>query len=705
VRLGTLSCPDDDRTAPRRRRRFQPIPKEVLEPALARIEWLLSLGHELRAMPWLLSMSRVEYRIVQLWLAGASHGGAGRCGTRILDYLPFDPNSTEWGEWLRESLARPAAPAGTGSRTWTPVADRSRGVLLRQSAVGTDGGGAGGLGEHRARGAAGKSAGEKLPAGGSIVGDLPLAPTLEETTDGLPWDWERPELSCARLECLFGEGSRNWTSYGTGGNWKNDSGRGILVSRNETARVNRRAMAILCQYLRDYWRALLAAPEAAPDEVRGTYPFDPGSGEHGRDIVEGWPGAAGGPAPDLPLPGGELQTIRNEAYTWARVHGNFYVQLGQPEHLIWSSSSEHAENVNQRLDFGASPDEADAIGLALRFLEASFQPFPDGVSAFRHWESVYRDIAAAARDVADWPPFGFSIAGHDVVAENEAWHTGTLDSALCIVPRSGLDGIGIERHATARGNAADRVVSLNRRSDEDGTRPPLRRAVQAVVALREGAVEYLSRSSGAPDVLVPDRLPGCDERPDPSDETYGLSQAALWEAASRIVRLAALILHEGTHVLAWFRWTESTGVSCEWFDGPSHGEPPDAIPSIQEYEFESGIGALIGGVFGVVQQVYAGHWTFPGLVVHPHYGVTLFESWWEAVFRHNRAPLLDLQVASCECSSDGAPGPGHPLHWGWPDLTCSLDELCGRIAPADWSSRQSWPSDWPFGNGSCVPLT
>jgi hypothetical protein len=456
-------------------------------------------------------------------------------------------------------------------------------------------------------------------------------------------------------------------------------------------------MSILCRYLRGYWRALLELPpsqrayDALGNSTFGTYPLDAGDGPFGRWIFDHWVGDSDGPAPDLPSPSGTMRFLDSRDYDWSRVHENFYI-IREPDVALRLSlfrgdealaGSRPARDLQDRWEFGATDVEADTIGLALRFLQASFRPMGGSPSAFRHWESLYREGESET-------PFGFSVAAHDVVSETEAWHRGDLDHALCNVLRTGLDGAGFAATAGGRGNAADRIVSLNRDNSD------FRRANDAVVALREAAVAYLAISEN----LHPD----CDSRPPPDDDRLGLSQDLFWKAASRLAQLAELILHEGTHVLCWSRWEESSGIAGEWFDGPAHGEPFVSFPSIQSYDFGSGGSAFSAVALGVQPPWFLSRLPGPPLRVHPHYAVTLFAAWWECLIRHNRAPLMSVQRHSCSCLGTSSPSlPEHPAHWGWLDGTCMVEWLNVGTQPLGWSQSSSWPaSTWGMDNFDCA---
>jgi hypothetical protein len=182
-----------------------------------------------------------------------------------------------------------------------------------------------------------------------------------------------------------------------------------------------------------------------------------------------------------------------------------------------------------------------------------------------------------------------------------------------------------------------------------------------------------------------------------------LNQDLIFKAAAALVDLAELILHEATHVLCWSRWSQASGISGEWFDGPAHGEPTASLASIQSYDFTTGAVAATAINSGVVPPWFAGQTPSTSIMVHPHYAVTLFGVWWVAVFRHNRAPLMDLQRASCACpaEADGPMLPQFPLHWGWLDLTCGAGVPLS-IAPLGWGSRSSWVNTgWDMGNEEC----
>jgi hypothetical protein len=441
-------------------------------------------------------------------------------------------------------------------------------------------------------------------------------------------------------------------------------------------------MDVLCAYLRDYWQALLASGSSF-----GTYPFDSGAGEFGRHEFSGWPGANGAPAADLPVPGGTLETLTDSAFSWFRVHGNFWLARNVSALLY----QEHPAIPATQWNFGAHEIEADTIGLALRLLEASFQPLGGAPSAFRHWESLYTGD--------DGPTFGFVVAGNDVVEETTAWHNGSLAHSLAIVVRSGLDGIGDERDASGRGNAADRTVSLNREH------PRVSRAINNLSLLRNAALGYVQLTGPFAQQAGLPTVPDCASRPSPSDLTYGLNQNVFWNAAADLVDLAELILHKATHVLCWSRWSQASGISGEWFDGPAHGEPTASLASIQSYDFSSGAVAVTAINAGVVPPWFAGQIPSTSIRVHPHYAVTLFGVWWVAVFRHNRAPLMDLQRASCACpaEADGPMVPQFPLHWGWFDFTCGAGALPPGVTPLGWDSRSSWVSTgWDMGNEECI---
>lgn len=595
--------------------------------ALRVVLTLLGLGQYLSLMPWVVSAFRAEIGAVREWVereerrtrtcCGDGDGEPEPCGTTVLAYLPFDPQVDPWPLfWVRafsagDGLDVEAAPLdGVDLPLSVPAILRGSPWLrfdVRGPQISQGWGSAGGSTPSGSPARQGTpSFAEGSSGGGSGGRVLQGSGGGHPNPPDPPWDAGRPELSCEYFRALVARYVTNAEEFAQGpsGDYV---GRGALL-QSADAQLHRPVVDLICTYLRDYWRAILAlqaeSPGLDPATVFGTFPFE-GSRPGHRDLVEGWPVGSGREVDRtdicIPCPGGALGPAARQG-RWFRIHRNKFVMLD-------SGYS----------DFGANRTEADVVGLATRLIELS-------LPLWRTWEQRWVEDR-----IFDFKP-----------AQNRSlfpiWRSVFLDEPeahpLFVWMRATTEGEGEGQQGRAHpANFGVTIATQHSWTAFQDARTDL-------ATLRRHAVRHLLS------------LPG-----DSFEATAVALMTNLWRFVNKLIRVAELLLHESGHTVAWTVLCAATGVTGDWYKGPSNRS---IALDIREYKYPNAAGGA-----------------------SKHYGLTLAAHWWENVLRINRSPRDRMVKSGCKCG-DGANPPGlrekprkYPRYGGWnePDTD---EPICER---------------------------
>jgi|GEM_PF-5920679 len=404
------------------------------------------------------------------------------------------------------------------------------------------------------------------------------------------------------------------------------SGRGMLIARSTSdQRRVRPVIQLVCDYLRNLWRRVILDQRvgelntaAGLAEVERTtfsvFPFE-GSGST-RDITLGWPSgnnpSSPSPQSNLPRMTGDYNSATDASSRWLRINQNLFVLSGGGASM------------------GATARQADAIGLALRLLERSL---PD----FEAWQQYY--IGASA-------PFGFTIGEFNLVQIVRETFEAGASKAIQYVPRAGSEPVLNQ----GRSYPFHGGVSINR------THATYATLFDALRELRLAALRHLR------DPPLPSTGGSCpwDIVEMESRSPATLTQQVVFEFAHELAKIAGHLLHESTHVLGWTAARTGTGISGDWFDGPSTFP---GLNAIQRYDFPDTVaGALVLPHI----PAFAEGMQWPAqLAPVRHYAVTMFNTWWESLLGHNRGPMNTFENNACRCKANSPSNISHPRHWGW----------------------------------------
>ncbi len=306
--------------------------------------------------------------------------------------------------------------------------------------------------------------------------------------------------------------------------------RDALTWDHPVADANRRALPILCDYLKGMWRALTTS---GGDDDEGAFPYAT-NGSGSRHLVTGWPTTQ--PSPELlailigpfsPFPFPYLLFMGayvNQA-VWQRGRGAS-IWIGGPVQFDFDDPDTGRQLV---LGFRTAV-EIDTIGLAIRMLRSSLR-------RLRRWESDAASLGtwSGMHGFRADPKPGTDVSS-SVLQTAEDAILRVLDFPMVVI---GAPSSVYERPTTI-GSAfvGSSVISMNRDSLE------FREAVNAVTALRTAATAEWA--------LVTARRGGAFGFTPIGGAGSGnstITRDLLLNAAEGLARIAGVLYHEALHLI------------------------------------------------------------------------------------------------------------------------------------------------------------